>query len=399
MSSRLLLAASGLLLVLPRFARAEQPDPPPVGCWTLPEIRPTPGTLLPANIPAFWFRAPIYYDGGPDLASLGIEVREAGAATPVPIVFEKASAGDNLLVNTGSRFGEEYLIKPQRELRTGEVVLSFLDACGSYTRRPLISPPVRNEQHRYRVGPAGPLPTRTGTARLRELMFVEHSSCRDRRLYVDITLDPALAVFPLLAMEARSPGKRYLAGSFWAVPPGTVTAVLFASCGGTPPGDGYLPAGPSLVTFHASIGGGPAIAEPVTLNLNVDCAADAGVCEEDSPPDAAISVRDGAIAAREVAPPIDVSPDTSTPDTALGMGADGRDSPLRMGADGREPPLGMGADGREPVGIGAEGRDPAPGHGGGCHCAVSGGRASSAAPWLLLLALASMRGRARRPRG
>lgn len=367
--------AAFALLALPRPSLAE-PGYQVVGCHLLAETRPLPGTTVPANLPGFWIRPNIYHQGqgGLSLEGMRFELREAGASEPVPIVIEKLANDSHLVIGLSIHAGEEYLVKPQRDLRTGEVTLSYLDDCGPYAGRPLVTPPVRNERFRFRVGPAVVPPARIGVAKVREVMIAENSGCGIQRIYVEITLDPALNAFPLLAMTQRVAGQRYLVGSFSRYTSGTVVAAIFASCQ-PPVKEGYLPPGRSEVVIEASVAGGAKIAEPLVVTLDVDCAGDASACPDRIERDGG-GMRDGDAAVEAGSAREDGQPAPPPGDGAPAVTTDGPSAPATSAPD-------------------AETALRAPG--GGCEC-TAGGRAGPAALGWLLVAAAGLCARFRRRR-
>jgi hypothetical protein len=246
-----------------------------------------------------------------------VEVREEGAAAPVPISLESPAAAGWFLTNWNVNYTGQRMIKLSRALREGTVTLSFLDDCGGMTNGTLV-PPVRDEHIRFTVGPAVPFPTRTGTARVTAVEFVERSHCRQRRIWVEIDLPPDLAAFPLLGMSAGAEGRHFPQG-FWRPRQDLIQGNLFAACGPGPL-EGALSPGRHTIEFSAKIGGGPTL-PPLLMTLDVDCGADAGVCEDPLapdplatdaaalPPDAAVATPDATLAEPDVA--------ASLPDAAV----------------------------------------------------------------------------------
>jgi hypothetical protein len=235
-----------------------------------------------------------------------VEVREEGAAAPVPISLESPATAGWFLMPWTVTYTAQRLIKLSRNLREGAATLSFLDDCGGTTNQPLV-PPVRDEHFRFKVGPAVPFPTSVGAARVTSVEFVERSHCQRRRYWVEIDLTPDLAAFPLLGMSARAGGGGFAQG-FWRPRKDLIQGNLFAACGPGSP-DPSLTPGRHTVEFIAEIAGGPTL-PPLLMTLDVDCSADAGVCEDSLAPDAAVPEPDAAAAAPDI---VVAMPDTYEP--------------------------------------------------------------------------------------
>jgi uncharacterized protein (TIGR03382 family) len=275
------LVAVGCLLVAPSMARAESP-PPPWACRQEAQVYPPAGTTIPANTPALYFAPSWRSSSVPNVAEHDLQLRESGAADPVPIVLERVSGGYLTGLARGS--SEDRLVKPQRELRVGEVTLSFLETCGPPAPPSDAGPWPRNGKFRYQVVAAVPFPTSAGTARVRSVEILEKSDCQGRVIWVDVDLAADLAAFPLLDMSAETAGGRPLTGSFWRSG-ARIQGNFYAACGPTArPGD--LMPGTTVVRLLSEIAGGPKLA-PLMLTVNVDCGADAGVCPMSQAVDAA----------------------------------------------------------------------------------------------------------------
>jgi MYXO-CTERM domain-containing protein len=325
---RLLLLA---LLLWPTLARAESGAPLP-GCMSLPSAIPAEGTTLPANIPALVFRPAVYtYSGARAIAAYALGLREVGGAA-VPIQIDPVVGSGPVGYDAGG--GEQYLVRLQRALTPGEVVLGFDDDCGPYPGTPM-GPTVRNERFRYTVGPAQPLPTRIGTAKQAHFGAYDPMMCGLQSIDFEVALDPALAAFPLLRMETRAPDGRTLSTGFSRPVPGTVRGTLIASCRAIPGSAAYLRQGEDSITLSAELVGGAPL-PPVTLAVQVDCSPDAG-CP--APPDA--------------------SPD------AVKLGADA--APDHSGSPSLPPARDADPSQGDPGACDAAGRSPA---GGGCSCTV-----------------------------
>jgi hypothetical protein len=383
------LALLGSMIVTTGKARAESAIAP-VGCTLLAAASPDAGVTVPANLPAFVFRPARYALTTRPIERFALGLREVGGAPAVPITIERLTTTASLLGLLGS--GEDYLVKPQRPLKVGDVVLGFDDDCGPYTGSPLAAP-TRNQRYTYHVGPAVPLPTRTGTAALRKVSRQDDPfACDAGTAHVEVALDERLAVFPLLAMEARSADGRQLLSSFTRLSAGVVTADIRFTCG--PSADaGFLPPGSSVVSLQAEILGGAKLA-PAQLTIAIDCTLDAGTCDKPASPDAGDrqdtgAVRDGVVADGVPVPAPDGRGTADASEREAGESSDSGVLPGGPVTDGRTT---TGPD--RDAGAQVDGADGVKLAGAGCGC-TTGGRGARRAGWLFLLAGAALVRRAR----
>ncbi|HEY0715577.1 MAG TPA: hypothetical protein VGF45_23045 [Polyangia bacterium] len=127
----------GAALVYAGVARAESAANP---CWQLAEVRPLPTGSLPRNAPAILFRPPRGWSDGP-VENYDLTLQESdGNVAPATARFE----------------GDDVLLRPQRELKGGEVTLRYRNVCN--TLNPM-------GEQRIRLDPPSQLPTSLGTIR------------------------------------------------------------------------------------------------------------------------------------------------------------------------------------------------------------------------------------------
>jgi hypothetical protein len=279
------------------------------------------------NLPAFLFRPGVYpYNPNRPIEGFRLGLREIGGG-PVPIAVEKAPV-DGLLGADGAGSSDWYLVKPQRPLRTGQVALEFDDDCR--ISGPLAPTPVRREAV-YEVGPALPLPKTVGEP-TQTRFGVGDQTCGLPRVDFQIRLEPALDAFPLLRFQAQGADGRPLSAGFSRYMPGLVQGSLLLACSTNLANPAYLRPGETSVTFVAEVLGGPPL-PPVTMEVEADCAADAGCATPDAatdhrgffdPPGPGPAVDLGAPPERpadDVARPPDAAPDAGQPATDAAIGS------------------------------------------------------------------------------